>query len=117
MSEPTRLPDDIEELPSLEFCELQHQNLSRDIDTVEEVSPHTDGKPLCPLCRINNASRVVVPCGHLCGCHDCAKRLIATEVFFQFTMTDGTTENSDRRLPKTCPTCRAIIGKLIRVFL
>lgn len=110
MSESTRLQDDIEELPSLEFCEHQQENLLKDMDTIEKVSPHTGGKPVRQICTINKASKIIILCGHLCGCHDCIKCLINMEVFFQFTMTDGTTEDSNRRLPKTCSTYRAIIG-------
>lgn len=76
MSESTRLRDDIEELPSLESCERQHQNLLKDMDIVEEVSPHTDGKPVCQACAINTR---IIPCVYLCVCHDCVKRLINTD--------------------------------------
>ena len=116
MTEGVRIPDEMDELPSPEFCRNQKENLLKDLCLAEEVSQHSEGKPPCQICSLHVATRVAVPCGHWCGCYDCVKSLVDTDRFFEFTMLDGTTEYSTRILPKTCPTCRAIIGKLLRVF-
>lgn len=63
MTEAIRLRDEMEDIPSLEFCVLQKENLLKVIEAVEEVSGHIGGKPLCQLCTLN-ATRAVTPCGH-----------------------------------------------------
>lgn len=82
MTVAVRLPDEMENIPSLEFSLLQQANLLKDIEAVKEVTDHTEGKPLCQICRLHVATRVVVPCGHWGGCYECIKHFVDTQKYF-----------------------------------
>lgn len=116
MTVETFLPDGMEDIPSSEFCAQQKMNLIKDMAAAEQVSVHTEGAPLCQICKTNVPTRVAVPCGHWCGCYECVKNLIDNQRFFEVTIGDGSIQNTDIPLPVTCLICRAIIGKVQRVY-
>jgi len=33
---------------------------------------------LCVLCKVEEATHIMLPCAHLCACHTCSGRLVAT---------------------------------------
>jgi hypothetical protein len=50
----------------------------------------------CCVCLENQASHVMVPCGHVCVCHSC----------------EGVVTNGD----KLCPICRVPVTTVVKVF-
>ena len=52
----------------------------------------------CVVCMDNNVSHVLVPCGHLCLCHDCAS------------------DTSLSRMGMKCPECRTDISQAMKIF-
>jgi len=58
-----------------------------------------DGSKECAVCMSNVPDSVIVPCGHVCLCHDCGEALLEL---------DGTR--------KTCPICRGPINSVVKLF-
>lgn len=70
----------------------------------EEAQKVKDGEPGCCVCFENAATRVVIPCGHRCLCHDCAFSIATSRSIF-----------GGKRLPKLCPICQAAIAVMPRL--
>eukprot|EP00112_Aurelia_sp_Birch-Aquarium-sp1_P018218 Seg432.1 transcript_id=Seg432.1/GoldUCD/mRNA.D3Y31 product="E3 ubiquitin-protein ligase RNF26" protein_id=Seg432.1/GoldUCD/D3Y31 len=62
--------------------------------------PQDDERHLCIVCQDNDRTTVLLPCKHLCLCHDCAVTL----------------KRSAHRLRK-CPLCRHQIENTLKVYL
>lgn len=116
MTVETFLPEEMQDIPSADFCAQQKINLEKDMAAAEQVTVHTDGAPLCQICKANVATRVAIPCGHWCGCAECVRNLIDNQRFWEVTIGDGSIQNTEIPLPITCLICWAIIGRVQRVF-
>ena len=62
--------------------------------------PQDDERHLCIVCLDNDRTTVLLPCRHLCLCHDCAVTL----------------QRNDHR-HRTCPLCRKQIQEILNVYL
>ncbi|XP_024215076.1 uncharacterized protein [Halyomorpha halys] len=78
-------------------------SMTRD-ERPEEPQKAKDGEPGCCVCFENAATRVVIPCGHRCLCHDCAYHIATSRSIF-----------GGKRLPKLCPICQAAIAVIPRL--
>jgi hypothetical protein len=66
---------------------------------ITRITPHT-APPLermCVVCSSSAANYAPYECGHLCMCMDCIAKLLETT--------------------KTCPMCRAVFKKYVRIYL
>lgn len=68
-----------------------------DVIFVEKVVPKTDFADLCCICLHNNVNSVLIPCGHLILCMDCASR-------------------QGKALLNRCPICRTKVDSFIKTY-
>ena len=63
----------------------------------------------CVVCLEDPADHVVAPCGHMCLCGGCARRVLEPAAGAGAGRCPGDNK------PRTCPVCRAEFGSIIRV--
>lgn len=90
--------------------EQQHLQAAREVGLIAAAPPPAPGDPEdtpkvreCVICMDNMATHCLLWCMHLCVCEDCA----VTQYLRQGTNDDGQGQ---------CPTCRARIVKVKKVF-
>jgi len=70
----------------------------------EGVEPVEGSETPCCVCYENKATRVVIPCGHLCLCYNCALNVVMSRAIYYGS-----------RVPKFCPICQAAVALLPKV--
>ena len=65
-----------------------------DVDSIREnENQQIKEAPICKICMDNEVDLVLLPCGHLISCVNCAHKL------------------------KDCPVCRQFIKRIVRTFM
>ena len=65
-----------------------------DVDSIREnENRQMKDAPICKICMDNEVDLVLLPCGHLISCVNCAHKL------------------------KDCPVCRHFIKRIVRTFM
>lgn len=74
------------------FCYEQKKWMEQ---TLASVSLHSDAS--CVICKVSPPTHIVIPCGHVCFCEECARK-------------------AGRKL-HNCPLCRGDVQKIYRAFV
>jgi hypothetical protein len=74
---------------------------------------------LCVICLENIADHVVLPCGHLCLCGSCSKKVLSTTTVTSASSNivsiDNNNNNNNRNKKYYCPVGRCEIQKIMKV--
>lgn len=78
----------------LEESRKERRRQARNVGTIESHGSDTTDVPLCVVCQTNPREIIVLGCGHVCVCEDCAENI-----------------------GDLCPLCRGHIEKLLPAYI
>jgi len=83
-------------------AELQENERKRKRDAVDsdDDDPPPPAASMCVVCTVTPSNQVLLPCAHLCLCHNCVSRALEPD------------DDGDIR----CPICRKDVANHVRIF-
>jgi hypothetical protein len=104
-----------EEDDHIRIASMMMSPSSRDVLLPDDDAMYYQTSILCVICLENIADHVVLPCGHLCLCGGCSKKVLSTKN--TSTSSDSNVSNTDNSNKRKyyCPVGRCEIHKIMKV--
>ena len=80
--------------------EIRNERLNDEIRRLNSANMKNSSAEKCTVCLSNPFEILFQPCGHVCVCQDCARKL-----------------QKSSRFETKCPICRTVIGDSQRIYL